>query len=461
MLQIGLPGACRRYPRPSATLSYIDISGMSEAEQQGLSNSDALLAPNRTNETLYRQHFERVYLCQPGITEKFFRPYPRYRAEGAPKPSFIFVGSFSYRKGVDLLLEAVAEAFPACEARLSLHLPGGAADRAANYIFQMIARIGRPMDVSLLSKNVSGAWMCRLYNRHDACTSMTRGEGWGLPNVEAMLCGLPVIAPFSTGMKDYLDPSVKHLVPTRRVELASITDPFGVSFANGHAGPGISLEEPDVATAVAHLRAVAADIPGQAAMGQRARKHILENFSEVRFVDSVAKALHDLSMTYPKGRSQRPAPDAPPPPVEALPASTTVVAAAAIPPGPKLEIGAGTKPMAGYIHHDIRPLDDIEVICDARAFPAEHKGRYCEVYAANIIEHFNRFEVKKFCRNGSACCNPSASSSSSLRTAARSPGSLRTSSSPSNGSAISFMAARTMSSTSTATLSTPTAWRKC
>jgi hypothetical protein len=59
----------------------------------------------------------------------------------------------------------------------------------------------------------------------------------------------------------------------------------------------------------------------------------------------------------------------------------------------KLEIGAGDKPRPGYIHHDIRPLPDIEVVCDARKFPAEEKGKYDEIYAANILEHFNRFEV--------------------------------------------------------------------
>lgn len=59
----------------------------------------------------------------------------------------------------------------------------------------------------------------------------------------------------------------------------------------------------------------------------------------------------------------------------------------------KLEIGAGSNPQPGYIHHDLRPLDDIEVVCDARQFPDEHKGRYDEVYASNILEHFNRFEI--------------------------------------------------------------------
>lgn len=64
----------------------------------------------------------------------------------------------------------------------------------------------------------------------------------------------------------------------------------------------------------------------------------------------------------------------------------------------KLEIGAGDKPRPGYVHHDIRPLEGIDVVCDARAFPASEKGKYDEIYAANILEHFNRFEVRKVLR---------------------------------------------------------------
>ncbi len=60
----------------------------------------------------------------------------------------------------------------------------------------------------------------------------------------------------------------------------------------------------------------------------------------------------------------------------------------------KLEIGAGYKPRPGYIHHDIRPLDDIEIVCDAKKFPEEIYEQFDEVFASHILEHFNRFEVK-------------------------------------------------------------------
>jgi predicted SAM-dependent methyltransferase len=72
--------------------------------------------------------------------------------------------------------------------------------------------------------------------------------------------------------------------------------------------------------------------------------------------------------------------------------SLDTVVAQATPPL-RLEIGAGNKPQPGYIHHDIRSLPDIEVICDARSFPPDQKDKYDEVRAHSILEHFNRFEI--------------------------------------------------------------------
>jgi ubiquinone/menaquinone biosynthesis C-methylase UbiE len=61
----------------------------------------------------------------------------------------------------------------------------------------------------------------------------------------------------------------------------------------------------------------------------------------------------------------------------------------------KLNIGAGSKQKQGYLHHDIRPLKDIDIVCDARSFPEELYETFDEVFASHVLEHFNRFEVKQ------------------------------------------------------------------
>jgi glycosyltransferase involved in cell wall biosynthesis len=387
ILQLGAPASCRKTPRPNAMFTNIDVSEMSEADAKHLANADMLLAPNRANFEMFSRRFRNVRLCQQGVHEPPFRERRRFREEGDPKFSLLFIGSFSYRKGVDLLLRAFAEEFEESEAKLTLHLPGEMASRANEFIQRTVEEVGRPVDIAVSTKQLTEAWLARIYNRHDAFVTLTRGEGWGLPIVEAMLCELPVIAPFSTGMRDYLTEEVAALVPTRTVPLDQITDPFAGNFVKSHGAAGVSIEEPDVAVARQQMRRLKEDAALRHRMGAAARAHILRNFSEKRFVASVADALRALHAQTLAAKEAAAA-------EAAAAAAAKAAAQQAVALADRLEIGAGDRPTPGYLHNDIRPLPGIDLVCDARAFGPEHQGRYTEVLAANVIETFGRTEVR-------------------------------------------------------------------
>jgi glycosyltransferase involved in cell wall biosynthesis len=50
------------------------------------------------------------------------------------------------------------------------------------------------------------------YSQMDAFVFCSRGEGFGLPLIEAGACGLPVISTFDTAMTEYLDDDVAYIV---------------------------------------------------------------------------------------------------------------------------------------------------------------------------------------------------------------------------------------------------------
>ena len=58
----------------------------------------------------------------------------------------------------------------------------------------------------------------------------------------------------------------------------------------------------------------------------------------------------------------------------------------------KLEIGAGTRPTAGYEHLDIVPGEHIEIVADARKVPLPDMS-CSEVYAHWVLEHFAEKEL--------------------------------------------------------------------
>lgn len=62
-----------------------------------------------------------------------------------------------------------------------------------------------------------------------------------------------------------------------------------------------------------------------------------------------------------------------------------------LPDGPfPLEIAAGERPAPHFIHNDIRPLPDIEIVCDAREelFGLIGPNRLSHVRACHVLEHF-------------------------------------------------------------------------
>ncbi|MEK6958875.1 MAG: methyltransferase domain-containing protein [archaeon] len=59
----------------------------------------------------------------------------------------------------------------------------------------------------------------------------------------------------------------------------------------------------------------------------------------------------------------------------------------------KLEIGCGNKPKEGYAHFDIRPLEGVDVVGDARKLPFKD-GEFGEIYSRFFLEHLLRQDAK-------------------------------------------------------------------
>jgi glycosyltransferase involved in cell wall biosynthesis len=113
-----------------------------------------------------------------------------YREEFA-RPVILFVGQFKYRKGFDVLAHAmpfVLEHFPHATFLFVGHSP---IHRRA---LEEIARQEGTQDHLKIIERVSEEDKVRLYNSADVSVLPTRYEGFGLPPLEAMVAGCPVVA---------------------------------------------------------------------------------------------------------------------------------------------------------------------------------------------------------------------------------------------------------------------------
>jgi glycosyltransferase involved in cell wall biosynthesis len=185
---------------------------------------------------------------------------------------FLFVGGTIWRKGIDVLLRAYAEAFDADDdVCLVVKSFGGETVYRGQTPGSVFADYDGP-ELVVLDEEVPFSQLPALYRAADVLVQPYRAEGFCLPALEALACGRPVIATAGGPTDDFLGEACAWRVASRLQPLGR--DAFGGELTLG--AEGFTLE-PDHASLVAALQA-AADPAERAAKGQAARAHA-ERFS--------------------------------------------------------------------------------------------------------------------------------------------------------------------------------------
>lgn len=224
----------------------------------------------------------RLTKVPEGVDTDHFRPgCPPLELPDARGFVFLSIFEWIYRKGWDVLLRAWAQAFkPDDNVSLVLRTyPINAVDQA-----DAKAEIERRIDAFLthelglsrhqvapilvLGEQIAERDMPRLYAAARAYVAASRGEGWGRPHMEAMACGLPVIATGWGGNLEFMNDANSLLVDIEG--LVDIDERAEVTFYRGQR-----WAEPSVAHLVARMRQVAERPEVAAAIGQQARRDMV------------------------------------------------------------------------------------------------------------------------------------------------------------------------------------------
>jgi glycosyltransferase involved in cell wall biosynthesis/tetratricopeptide (TPR) repeat protein len=141
---------------------------------------------------------EKVHVIPNGVDTQKFRPGVKpLKLSTKKKFKFLFVGGTIHRKGPDILLEAFSQAFTASDdVCLVVKDFGGDScyrgQTAADAIRALQQKPGAP-EIIYLDQEISSDEMPSLFAACDCLVLPYRGEGFGMPVLEAMACSLPVI----------------------------------------------------------------------------------------------------------------------------------------------------------------------------------------------------------------------------------------------------------------------------
>ncbi len=216
---------------------------------------------------------ERIRVIPNGVDTALYCPEgPKWPLPQRKKTVFLFVGGLIPRKGVDLLLKAYAQAFSAADdVALVIKGFGDQGVYSTGSLAEALAFFGEnpaAPELQLITRSdLSEQDLASLYRACDVYVHPYRGEGFGLPILEAMACGLPVVVPEAGPAPEFSSADSAWYLPTwTAFELGKSLGDIGITpyFPYYH--------EVDVKALADCLRAIVANPEAILQKGRAARK---------------------------------------------------------------------------------------------------------------------------------------------------------------------------------------------
>ncbi|HQF56728.1 MAG TPA: glycosyltransferase, partial [Fibrobacteria bacterium] len=262
-----------------------------------------------------RETFAKAGVTKPilvvpeGVDTSKFRPGLAPLDLPGPRKAVTYLAVFewTHRKAPDLLIQAWATAFTSADdVRLVLRtyppnqIEGDPIAWVESRIDEELARVGKRRadcaPISAIARQVPDADMPGLYAAADVYLAPSRGEGWGRPHMEAMSCGLPVVATRWSGNLDFQTDDNSWLIEIDGLEEIDAREEF--PFYRGQ-----KWAKPSLADFVRILRISRDDQDLRRAKGERARRDMMQKWDWSKIAPLAETRIREILEGVPAERS--------------------------------------------------------------------------------------------------------------------------------------------------------------
>jgi glycosyltransferase involved in cell wall biosynthesis len=229
----------------------------------------------------------RVVCVPHGVDGMVFSPQtapsPEILAWKGTRRALLFVGGLIWRKGIDVLLRALA-----APGRRDLDLClvvkpiGGETHYRGYHLAELVQRCAANRhfpEILVVDRELDTPAMAGLYRACDLLVHPYRGEGFGLPILEARACGLPVVVTGGGSADDFC---------TGRSCLRVVAARRPVELPQPHCGQPWVLE-PDPGSLRATLATALADLPALTRLAQEESEDVRAHWTWGRSANALMR----------------------------------------------------------------------------------------------------------------------------------------------------------------------------
>ncbi|HEX4343224.1 MAG TPA: glycosyltransferase [Verrucomicrobiae bacterium] len=163
----------------------------------------------------------KLFVVPNGVDVEKFNPQAApMKLATQKKFKFLFVGGTIYRKGPDVLLKAYLERFTAADDVCLVIKDFGGQSVYAGQTFEQQIRAAQAQpdapEILYINEELSPESLPGLYTACDCFVLAYRGEGFGLPALEAMACGLPTVVTAGGATNDFARADIAYQIPAAK-----------------------------------------------------------------------------------------------------------------------------------------------------------------------------------------------------------------------------------------------------